>query len=110
MVWQEEKTRDDIWTPTKVGEEVVGIIIKIDDTTYGKQYLIENSNMTIKTPCHKALQNLMTRVEVGDKVKIVYAGSKPSGKGNATQLYQVFRDKPTVISEMLHNVANAKLV
>ena len=111
MVWTEEKgNMEDIWTPEAINSELVGRVTKIDSTSFGRQFSVEAKNGVFKTPCHKALQNLMTKIVEGDMVKIVYVGEKPSGKGNPTQMYKVYVDKLSVMAEMLHNVANAKLV
>jgi len=110
MVWQEEKgNMEDIWTPTSINEEIVGKVVKVESTNFGKQFSIENRNgKVMKTPCHKALQNLMIKIQEGDMIKVVYVGEKASGKGNPTQLYKVYVDKPGVVSEVLSNIAKAQ--
>ena len=111
MVWTEEKgNMEDIWTPEAINSELVGRVTKIDSTSFGRQFSVEAKNGVFKTPCHKALQNLMTKIVEGDLVKIVYTGEKPSGKGNPTQMYKVFVDNPGVISEMMGNIRDAKLL
>ena len=85
--------KDDFWTPDEIDESVEGVIVGVNEhKLYGKQWNIVNKkkNLDFLTPYHKALQRLMEKVNVGDNVRIVYKGSKPTNKGNPIEIYSLW--------------------
>lgn len=95
MEWEKQEGVG-IWIPKKVGEEVIGKVVKIDtEGTYGTQLILETKDGEMRTPSHKVLQNRIAKVKEGQTVKIVYAGQEqPTVKGNnPTEMYDVFIQK-----------------
>lgn len=91
--WKEQKSAE-FWSPSKIGEEISGAVIQIEEGDYGKIYLISvNEHTQIRTPSHKVLQSRMSKIKVGDVVKILYEGQEaPTIKGhNKTEMYKVFK-------------------
>jgi len=87
-----EVVGSEFWQPEKEDEEVVGNIIQIVESKYGKEYIIEvGENERITTPAHMMLQNKLAGCKVGDNIKIVYRGEVPSGKGSPLKKYRVFK-------------------
>lgn len=89
----EEQTGADLWLPAKEKEELVGEILDEQEGSYGVQYTIKKEDgEEVRTPSHKVLQNRMSRVNVGDTVKIVFTGEEPAKvKGQSPmKMYDVF--------------------
>ena len=90
-----KKVESSLWTPKDKDEELEGVVMKVVDGSYGKQYQIKTEDgKVVLTPSHKVLQDRMLEVEPDMKVKLVYLGAEPSktaGK-NPTQLYDGFID------------------
>ena len=97
-MWEKQESKGGIWMPEKEGEELIGLVQEITAGDYGKQYLIhrDGTEETVKTPSHKVLQAMMTKVAVGDKVKIVFVRQDPpSIKGQqGPKIYEVYVEKP----------------
>lgn len=91
MAWKEVELKKDEWTPVKEGDCLLGVLIGSEDTTYGKQYTIQNEDDTefVKLPKHKILQLLMEGVNVGTRCKLEYRGEKDIQKGNPLQIYKL---------------------
>lgn len=78
------------WEP-EPGDELIGVIIEEEDSTYGKTYIIEiEPGKQLKTPSHKMLQQKLDQTNIGDRVKIVAGESKPTTKGNPMNTYKVY--------------------
>lgn len=95
MVFKEQESEMGIWLPQKENEELQGIVMEIVKGQYGMQLTIKkNDGALIKTPSHKVLQAKLSKVEVGDLVKIVYVKQElPKVKGeNGAKIYKVFID------------------
>lgn len=87
------EVKDDFWSPEELEDSVEGVIVDVKEhQSYGKQWNIVNKkkNLDILTPYHKALQRLMEKVSVGDYIKIIYKGSKPTNKGNPVEIYSLW--------------------
>ena len=101
MAWikQESENAFIYWKPEKEGEEVIGVITEINvKGKYGKDYTLKTeSGEDMKLPSHKVLQNRMAKVQVNDRVKIVFINEQaPKIRGdNPTMMYDVFIDKLT---------------
>ncbi len=75
----EEMEGTTFWKPTKVNEEISGVVIGIDEGQYGKNYTIKQDDGKMVTPSsYKVLQSRMATVRPGDTVKIIYTGTEPS--------------------------------
>lgn len=95
MEWEKQESAG-LWLPEHEGEELVGTVLRAEESTFGTQWLIKKDNgEEVRTPSHKVLQNRMGKLKAGDKVKIVFVKEEPpSVKGqNPTKMYDVFRGK-----------------
>ena len=83
------------WNPEKVDDELVGEVTDIKKGEYGETFTIKTAEGNeIKTPSHVGLQNRMSKIDIGDGVKIVYKGEGEAQKGkNAPKIYEVFKKK-----------------
>jgi len=84
------------WNPSVKGEELVGSVTDVKKRgDFGETFTIKtDAGEEIKTPSHVALQNRMSRIDIGDRVKIVFDGEGEAQKGkNAPKLYTVFSSK-----------------
>jgi len=83
------------WNPTTEGEEVIGEITDMKKGEFGETFTIrKDDGSEIKTPSHSVLQDRMSRLDIGDRVKIVFKGEGEAKKGkNAPKLYEVFSKK-----------------
>ena len=80
------------WAPENIGETLKGVVSRVVDGDFGKQYAIKKDDgEEILTPSHKVLQSRMQKAGVGSKVKITYTGIEaPKKKGqNPTTMYDV---------------------
>ena len=96
MTWEKQESTGDFWSPTKEGEELEGIVIRKFTGQFGTQYEVETANKeSFATPSHKVLQAKMSKVEVGDKVKLVFVKQDlPKLKGQqGAKLYDVYIDQ-----------------
>ena len=94
-MWVKKEVESNIWKPTRIGEEICGIVREIGVGSFEgtKDYLIETEDLEIvKLPSHKQLLAILDGIRVDDRIKVVHKGSKASGKGNPTMLYEVFVD------------------
>ena len=88
-----EQEQIDFWKPQKVEDFIEGKIVEVRDSKFGNTYvLLNDEGKLVGTPSHKVLQNLLLKLNVGDRVKIVLIDLKESGKGNPTMMYDVFVD------------------
>ena len=93
--YEEVKNQMNYWKP-KVGEEILGEIMKRYDGKYGSQWVIQTSDGTEwSTPSHKHLQARLERAKIGDKVKVVYErNDPPKARGeNPMAVYKVYIKK-----------------
>ena len=97
-MYEKQESTGDFWLPTKEGEELEGTVTRKFNGQFGDQFEIENDKGTFTTPSHKVLQAKMSKVEVGNKVKLVYIKTDlPTIKGkNGTKIYEVYIDRPEV--------------
>lgn len=91
--WKEQESSGEMWLPENKGDELIGQLVNVEQGMYGNQYIIRlpEGNET-KTPSHKVLQSRMSRVAIGETIKIVFEGQEPPAvKGqNPTKLYKVY--------------------
>lgn len=97
MVFQQHEPS--IWQYAKDGDEIVGTVLNIEDSK-----AFENKKVYhLETDCKKqitifgttVLDSKMIGIKIGDKIKIVFKGTKEGEKGkNATKLFVVFKDVP----------------
>jgi hypothetical protein len=91
MAWIEQTSDLGMWMP-KIGEELIGEVIKIEEGMYGKNLDIKKDDGSIiKTPSHKVLQARLNKVKIGDKIKVVFVKEElPRLKGyQPTRIYSV---------------------
>jgi len=88
--WKKQEAISNIWKPTDEGQEISGLVVEVKEGQYGTQLYLNVNDEEVITPSHKQLQTQLTEIKKGDTVKIVYLGSKPSGKGNDTRMYEVY--------------------
>jgi len=95
MTWEKQEGNMDFWNPAE-GEELIGEVKELVAGNYGLQIQVLKEDKTVvTTPSHKVLQAKLSKIKVGDKVKIVYVKQDlPKIKGqNGVKLYEVFIDK-----------------
>lgn len=74
------------WNP-EVGDDIVGTVVDYFNGQYGQQAIIETSDDERFTmPNHTMLNSLMTKVNIGDIVKVHYVEDKPSDKAGRSPL------------------------
>lgn len=91
--WKEKESKNEYWRPENIGDELVGEVLEIIQSDFGKQYKIRcEDGREVITPSHKVLQDRLEGVERGTKVKIVLDSElPPKQRGhNATKIYKVF--------------------
>jgi len=97
-MYEEIEEKEIYWEALAEGDQIEGVIIRIEEKDYGKQAAIENANeeKIWITPSHKNLQGKLDNLEVGDKVRITYKEAKPTKKGNDYLIYKVekWQDTP----------------
>ena len=96
-MYEKQESTGDFWSPTKEGEELEGTITRKFTGEFGCQFEIEKANKDLlTTPSHKDLQAKMSKVEVGDKVKLVFVKTDlPKIRGqNGAKIYDVYIDRP----------------
>ena len=96
MVFVKQESDDGFWNPETPGEELIGVVYRKFIGDFGVQFEIETKDKkTFTTPSHKILQNKMSKVEIGDLVKLVYIKTDlPKLKGkNGAKVYDVYIDK-----------------
>lgn len=95
MTEWEKQSNGTFWPSkeTKVGEQIEGKCVSIDNGKYGLNYSIELADKSLViTKAGKALLPRMTKVQVGTMVKIVFLGEEPPKiRGqNPMQTFDVF--------------------
>jgi len=90
-----EKVESNNWKPENEGDEIEGKLVAVREGTYGPVYDLETKEGIVGVFSTKFLENLMTKVKEGTKVKIVFKGLEaPKLKGhNPMKLFEVFEDK-----------------
>ena len=90
-----------VWKPTTSGEEIVGVLVSVQDSTKyanNKIYHI-NAQAADGSSSQKVvfgttvLDDRMSYIKVGDTVKIVYKGTVQNAKKQDTKIFEVFRGK-----------------
>jgi hypothetical protein len=72
-------------------KEVIGILEKMEDGTFGKQYTIRTpQDEIISIGSFSALQSKLSESAVGHAVKIVFLGEKKSKNGRLYKDFDVF--------------------
>jgi len=92
-----EKVEPGVWKPLNDGDSIEGTLISVQNSTKyennkiyhmecldGKQLAIFGTTV---------LDDRMTFVKVGDKIKIVYKGTQKNAKGQATKIFEVYKAK-----------------
>jgi ribosomal protein L19 len=89
--WEEVEEKEIYWEALAEGDTVQGVIIQIDDTSFGNRYKLENvkEDKLYILPQHKNLQSKLDQLGVGDTVRVTYKMSKPTKKGNDYIIYKV---------------------
>ena len=96
-MWEKQESEMGFWNPV-IGNEIMGEVTEITIGQYGKQITLKKADGSlIKTPSHKVLQAKLSKITVGDKVKIVYVKEDlPKLKGQqGARIYDVFIEKVT---------------
>ena len=91
-----EKVEPNVWKPDKAEESIEGIIVNISNSTK-----FDNKVYHLETPDQKqmvifgttVLDDRMSYLKVGDRVRIVYKGVQKNAKKQDTKIFQVFRGK-----------------
>lgn len=92
-----KKIEPNVWKPEKEGDMIEGKLIKVEPSI---QYSSQIYSLETKTNGHvivfgtTILDDKMCYVKVGDVIRIVYMGNKPSAKGQPTKMFDVFVDAP----------------
>lgn len=103
MEWEKQEGTSGMWMPENVGDTLVGEVVSVTEGAFGMNYSIKGEGgIEILTPSHKVLQVRLSKVKVGDVVKLVYTGTEPpSVKGHSpTRLYDVYVRK--VVTEQVN--------
>jgi hypothetical protein len=86
-----------MWKPENDGDEIVGTLIRIEEGVgkyESKAYHIETEGeKQLSIFGSKVLDDKMSYVTVGDKIKIVYKG-EVKGKESTYKNYEVYIDEP----------------
>lgn len=94
MTWK--KYEPVSWTYEKVDDFVEGILVSIEDNKNyeGKKiYHLEQEDGTqMNVWGTTVLDSKMLGLKPGDRIKIIYKGSKENKGKNATKLFEVYRD------------------
>lgn len=90
------------WKPEKAGDEIVGLLIEIQDSVgpnNSKLYTVDNREEEMAVWGSTVLDGRMSRVKIGEEVKIVYKGLGKKKPGqNAPKLFDVFHREVDVTS------------
>lgn len=93
-----KKIEESIWKPEKEDDFVEGVLIKVDDSSAydSKVYHLENGSVRFAVFGSCLLDDAMKFVKPGDKIKIVFKGTKKSEdkKKQPYKLFEVFKDEP----------------
>lgn len=82
------------WNPEKENEELIGKVTDVKKGEYGENLTLTTADGTeIRTPSHRMLQSQISKIDIGDEVKIIFKGEEPAKvKGRSpTKLYEVFK-------------------
>lgn len=85
-----------VWKPVTSGDSIEGFLIKIEQSrTYdSKVYNIESlEKKQIVVFGTTVLDDKMSYVNPGDKIKIVYRGVVKNSKGQDTKVFEVYKDQ-----------------
>ncbi len=92
-----EKVEVGLWKPEKENDFIEGIFIKAEadvGTNHSMLYHLEVDKKPVSVWGATILDNLMTAIKPGDKIKIIYLGLGEAKVGkNAPKQYDVFVDK-----------------
>ena len=92
-----------VWKPTTAGEEIVGVLVSVQDSTKyenNKIYHIDaqgadgsrSQKVVFGTT---VLDDRMSYIKVGDTVKIIYKGTVQNAKKQDTKIFEVYKGKST---------------
>jgi len=82
----------DIWIPEKRGDSLSGLVLDIQESSYGIEATLETvDGEVIKTPAHKILQSRIEKIAVGDFVRIIYLGVTRTKGGRKVNDYRLLR-------------------
>lgn len=95
-----EKIEPNVFKFNSEGDELIGILVKVEDSKKYKNKVyhleVEEDNGTTSQKVvfgSAVLDDRMSFVDVGDKVKIVYKGQEPNSKDQQTKIFEVYVDK-----------------
>lgn len=94
MVYQ--KIEPGVWKPVKDGDAIEGFLLKSEPskTFKNKVYNVESlDNKQFVVFGTTVLDDKMSYINIGDKIKIVYRGSGKNKKGQDTKIFDVFKDE-----------------
>ena len=92
-----------VWKPTTAGEEIVGVLVSVQDSTKyenNKIYHIDaieaNGSRSQKVVFGTTvLDDRMSYIKVGDTVKIIFKGTVQNAKKQDTKIFEVYKGKST---------------
>lgn len=90
-----DKVEPGVWKPLKDGDSVEGILISVQNSTKyenNKIYHLEcTDGKQLAIFGTTVLDDRMTFVKVGDKIKIVFKGTQKNSKQQDTKIFEVFK-------------------
>lgn len=91
MVMKELKNELNIWTPAQKGAKIMGVVKRISDGVYGKQYDLTSDEGVITLPTHKTLVGVLQAndVKVGDLIQVEFTGEETSANKQKYRTYKV---------------------
>jgi len=92
--WKEIKPN--IWKPEQPGDNITGVLISKDSdkgSFNSQSYAISNQNGEFLVWGSTVLDDRMSYIEVGSKIKIEFVGEEANKKGQMVKIYKVFVSK-----------------
>lgn len=104
MVYEEIIPESEFWKPEKIDEFIEGVYVNVErnqgafgsniyhiDTNNGEEDIIKVWGCTV-------LDDRMQLINVGEKIKIVYKGTKPSNTyARDVKIFAVYKDVPEIV-------------
>jgi hypothetical protein len=98
MTWK--RIEPDVWKPINVGDEIEGVLIKVDKeagTYKSTVYHLETSDKKEKVVFGTTIiDDRMSYIKVGDRVKITYKGIQKNQRNQDVKIFEVFKEEQEV--------------
>lgn len=90
-----EDIEPNVWKPEKTGDQIEGVLInKKDNPKYeGRIYHIENESGRFVVFGTTVLDDRMSYVQIGERVRIEFRGKELNKKGQEVKIFRVGKEK-----------------